>query len=81
MTINISRTECVRSFRPDVVTACRKITNLPWRFQGSAHDQFLGAIERFVEATHRHKGAASTEQETTGRQASRPEQPDQDRHE
>src|SRR6185503_9181767 len=36
---------------------------------------------RFVEPAHRRKSAASTEQETTGRQASCPERPDQDRHE
>src|SRR5258705_13737852 len=34
--------------------------------QRPAHDDFLGAIEAFIEATHGHKGAAGTEQETTG---------------
>ena len=70
----------MRSFRPDVITACRKTTKLPWRFNASAHHQFLGTIERFVEPTHRRKSVASTEQETTGGQASCPERPDQDRH-
>jgi hypothetical protein len=48
--------------------------------QRSAHDDFLGAIKAFVEATHGHEGAAGAEQEAAGGEARRPEQPGKDRH-
>jgi hypothetical protein len=79
MIISTSRTECVRSFRPDVVTAWRKTMNSPWRFNAGSSP--VPRRHRTLRRTH-PPPQKHCEYRTgnTGGWASCPERPDQNWH-